>query len=142
MFELYRIFQRVRVLSMTVGLLLSGHANAADVYWLEQQAVDGYRVMLPNINVDKLIDDLAVFKSELARSEKKLAQQVELKRVKTSDNVLSILMPGGILYAAYKRRSYSEAVDQQKRVLEQYTEISGDLEDFRSTHQTVLVSNQ
>lgn len=142
MFELCGIFQKVRVLFMAVGLFASGYANAADIRWVKQKAGDGFSVMLPHVNIDKLIDDLALLKSELAKDERALAKQVEQKRVKTSDNVLSILMPGGLLYAAYKRHSYSQAVEQQNLLLEQFAEISNDLVEFSSTHRTVLVSNQ
>jgi hypothetical protein len=142
MFELCRIFQKVRILSLTLGLLASGQANAAEIRWVQQQADDGLSVMLPNINIDKLIDDLALLKTELVKDERELAKQVEQKRIKTSDNVLSILMPGGLLYAAYKRHSYSQIVEQQNRLIDQVTEISSDLIDFSSTHRRVLVSNQ
>ena len=142
MFDLFRMFQKTRVLLMAVGLLVSTGASAAEIRWVPQVTEDGFSIMTPDINPDVLIDDLFVLKARLAQDEKVLARQVEQKKVTGSDNVLSLLMPGGLIYAAYKRDVYSRAVEQHEWLSRQYAEISNDLVTFRSVQPTVLVANQ
>ena len=142
MFDLFRMFQKTRVLLMAVGLLVSTGASAAEIRWVPQITEDGFSIMTPDINPDVLIDDLLVLKARLAQDKKVLARQVEQKKVTSSDNVLSLLMPGGLIYAAYKRDAYSRAVEKHEWLSRQYAEISNDLVTFRSVQPTVLVSNQ
>ncbi len=142
MFDLFRMFIKVRVLFMALGLVASGVVNAAEIRWVPTMAEDGFSVMTPVVNTDAVIDELVVLKAELARSERVLAQQVEQKKVTGSDNVLSLLLPGGLIYAAYKRDAYSRAVEKHELLSRQYAEISSDLVTFRSVQPTVLVFNK
>jgi hypothetical protein len=112
---------------MAVSLGIPGWASAAEIQWLPAQAEDGFTVMMPNINLDTLVDEIAALKTELKHDESRLARRVEEKRVTGNDKVLSFLMPGGLLYAAYKKSAYNKAVRDHELVSSRLNEITTDL---------------
>lgn len=127
MVNLRVILRNARVLLMAVSLGIPGWASAAEIQWLPAQAEDGFTVMMPNINLDTLVDEIAALKTELKHDESRLARRVEEKRVTGNDKVLSFLMPGGLLYAAYKKSAYNKAVRDHELVSSRLNEITTDL---------------
>ncbi|WP_126456861.1 hypothetical protein [Sulfuriflexus mobilis] len=98
--------------------------------------------MAPSINMDVLVDEIAKLKIALKHDEKLLSRQEEQKRTKGSDAVLAFLLPGGLLYAAYKKNAHAEAVQAHELVSSRLKEISMDLVAFTAINGPVVVARR
>jgi hypothetical protein len=121
------VIRNVRVLSMIASLGISGWASGAEIEWSPEQGERGFTVMAPSINMDALVDEMVSLKTALKHDEKLLAREVEKKRITGNDKVLSFLMPGGLLYAAYKKSAYDKAVRDHELASSQSREITTEL---------------
>ena len=143
MFKLDLIIRNTRALTMVVSLgMMSGWANAAETLWTPKQDATGFTVMEPSINIDALVDDVVSLKIALKHDEKRLSHQVEQKRVTSNDTLLSFLLPGGMLYAAYKKSAHTNAVREHKLVSSQLLDITADLVALTTTAGPIVVAQR
>ncbi|MCK4742291.1 MAG: hypothetical protein KAT25_00575 [Sulfuriflexus sp.] len=143
MFKLRLIIRNTRVLMMTVSLgMMSGWANAAEILWTPEQDVAGFMVMEPSINIDALVDDVVTLKIALKQDEKRLSRQVEQKRITGNETWLSFLLPGGMLYAAYKKNAHTNAIREHKLVSSQLLDITVDLVALTTTAEPIVVAKR
>ena len=143
MFKLALIIRNTRVLTMVVSMLgMSGWAHAAETLWTPKQDVAGFMVMEPSIRIDALVDDVVSLKIALKHDEKRLSDQVEQKRVTGNDTLLSFLLPGGMLYTAYKKSAHSNAVREHKLVSSNLLDITADLVALTTTAGPIVVAKR
>lgn len=136
------VIRNVRVWLMVASLGIPGWTSAAEIQWVPKNDEKGFTVMMPDINIDALVDDIARLKIALRHDEKLLAEQVEQKRVTGNDKVISFLMPGGLIYAAYKKNAHSRAVQDHELVVSQLKEISTDLTALMAISGPVVVAKR
>ena len=143
MFKLGLIIRNTRVLTMVVSLgMMSGWANAAEILWAPKQDVAGFMVMAPSISIDALVDDVISLKIVLKHDEKRLSHQIEKKRVTGNDTFLSFLLPGGMLYAAYKKNVHANVVREHKLVSTQIKGITEDIAALTITTSPIVVAKR
>ncbi|MGD8743046.1 MAG: hypothetical protein PVH46_06425 [Granulosicoccaceae bacterium] len=142
MVNLRAIFRNVRVLLMAASLGIPGWASAAEIHWTPEQHKDGFTVMVPSINMDALVDEMVSLKSELKHDETLLARRMQEKRMTGNDKVLSFLMPGGMLYAAYKKSAYNKAVRNHERVTLQLKEVTTDIVALTTSSGPIAVAQR
>jgi len=127
MFNLHSFIRNTRVLLMVVTIGIPGWASAEVVQWEPKQDNAGFTVMMPSINIDVLVDEITRLKSSLKHDESILMREESKMRAKGSNNMLSYLLPGGLVYAAYKKISLDRVVQEQELVSAQLKEITTDL---------------
>jgi len=127
MFNLALIVRNTRILMTVVSLAVPGWASSAEIRWTPEQDEAGFTTLQPGINMDALVDEVVTLKVSLRHDEKQLSRQVKEKEITNSDTVLSILLPGGLMYAAYKKNAYNKVVNKHKLVLTQIDTISADI---------------
>lgn len=142
MFNRRVLFRNARVIFMVVSLCLPGWASAAEIEWLPQQSNNGLTVMIPSIDLDTLVDEMVAMKVKLKQNERVLAHRVEDKRVTGNDKVLAFIMPGGMLYTAYKKSAYNKAIKEHEQVSEQIEEITSDIVALTTTRGTIAVAQR
>ena len=142
MFTPRKIIRNTRVLMMLVSLGVSGWASSAEILWTPVQDAGGYTTMKPSINMDALVDEIVSLKSTLREEEKQLSHQVEKSRVTDNDTLLSIFLPGGLLYAAYKKSAHNQAVREHKLVSTQVKEITEDIIALTRIDGPIVVAKQ
>jgi len=122
-----KFIRNTRVLLMAISLGVPGLASSAEIIWTPVQDAAGYTTMKPGINMDALIDEVVSLKSTLRQDEKQMSRKVAKSRVTNNDTLLSIFLPGGFLYAAYRESVHNEAVREHKLIATQVKEISEDI---------------
>lgn len=143
MFKLGLIIRNTRALTMVVSMFgMSGWAHAAETLWTPKQDAAGFTIMEPSINIDGLVDDVFSLKITLKRDEKRLSHQAEQKRFTGNDSLLSFLLPGGMLYAAYKKSAHSNAVREHKLVSSNLLDITADLVALTTIAGPIMVAKR
>ena len=56
-----------------------------------------------------------------------LVQSVADKKLNSNDAIITVIMPGGLLYAGYKKVRYEQAKNELARVSADIEEFSGDI---------------
>ena len=136
------MFRNARVLLMAASLALPGWAGAAEIEWSPEQGKDGYTVMVPHIDIDVLVDEMVALKGTLKHDEQVLARKVEEKRMSGNDKVIAFLMPGGMLYAAYKKSAHATAVKEHERVTERLKEATTDIVTLTAVSGPITVAQR
>ena len=74
-----------------------------------------------------LAEDVEKLRGAFIRHQHKLIQQVENKQLKASDAIITILIPGGLFYAGYRKQELEQAKDALLAVTAEIEELSNDL---------------
>ena len=78
--------------------------------------------------------------SRLIQRKQTLVQTVEDKKLDSGDAVITVIMPGGLLYAGYKKARYEQAKEELARVIAEIEEFSDDLLAMQSGSAPVIVA--
>ena len=138
-------------LAVLTGSLLMTHAvNAGDVV-VSTAAEDrsspinivgpeGFVIQLPAVDIDALAEQLRELRSSLISRKQKLANELETKQFDSGDTLLALVMPGGLIYAGYKKAACARARHDLDEVSETIAEYSGDLALLQAQLQPVAVA--
>ncbi len=140
MLNIHGIIRRLSLMLFFASFGIPATAAEADIQWTPQATKGGFTVKLPNINNNALVDEIATLKIALMHDKKLLSRQAEQKRFKDKDTLLTAILPGGLLYAAYKKNAHAQAVQEYKLVSSQLKEITTDLAAFMTIDGPVLVA--
>jgi hypothetical protein len=121
-----------------MGLLGIAHAENADEVVMSTAPEDlpslastvgpqGFVTQLPAVDNIALVEQLNELRSSLILHKQELASELEEKKFDTGDAVLALVMPGGLLYAGYKKAAYARASQNLDDVSENIAEYSSDL---------------
>lgn len=142
MFKLRVTIRNTRVLMMVASLSISGWVNAAEIQWIPKQDSAGFTVNIPSISIEGLVNDVVTVKSALRHDEKLLSNRVERGRISGKESLLSLLLPGGMIYAAYKKNEHANAVREHKLVSAQIKGITEDLAALTITTAPIVVAKR
>ena len=142
MFKPGVIIRNTRILMMIASLGISGWANATEIQWTATQDKAGLTVVTPSISIDGLINDVVMLKTALKHDEEILSQRVEQGRITKGESLMSLLLPGGMLYAAYKKSNHVRAVSAHKQVLAQFNDLTEDLNVLMTNTLPILVAKR
>lgn len=137
--------------AVLTGLLLTTHAvNADDVPVSTTQSdqpvlvsmIDqkGFVVQLPAIDSGTLLEQLRVLRSALIAHKQVLAGKLDEKRFDSGDALLAVVMPGGLLYAGYKKAAHARALNNLEEISKNIATYSDDLAVLQEQLQPVSVA--
>jgi len=84
-------------------------------------------VQLPYVDRDTLLENVRHLRSRLILRKQELLQFVDDEQPDGGDALITIIMPGGLLYAGYKKARYENAKNELERISEDIEEYSDDL---------------
>ncbi len=120
----------------TAFMLQTAHAEQA---LLPVAGPDQFIIQLPDIDREALIEQVGALRSQLIQRKQALVQSVADKKLNSNDAIITVIMPGGLLYAGYKKIRYEQAKNELARVSADIEEFSGDLLAIQSRSVPVVV---
>ena len=102
----------------------------------------GFITQLQVVDTDTLVEQVQMLRSKLIVRKQQLVQEVDEKQLDTGDALLTVLMPGGLLYAGYKKAVYERARNDLSELSEDITEYSHDLTALTGQTTSVTVALQ
>ena len=87
-----------------------------------------------------LIEQLRTLRSQLIEHKQALVETVTDKKLDGNDAIITAIMPGGLLYAGYKKARYEQAKNELARVSADIEEYSGDILAMQSISAPVVVA--
>lgn len=140
MLNIHGIIRRFSLMLFFAGFGVQAAAATADIQWVPETIKGGFTVNVPSIDNDVLIGEIATLKIALIRDKQLLSSKVEQKRFKSKDTVLAALLPGGMIYAAYKKSAHAQAVKDVEQVSSQIKEITTDLAALTTIDGPILIA--
>ena len=119
----------------TAFLLQTAQAEQSTITTPDQLAIE-----LPDVDREALVDQLRTLRSRLIQRKQTLVQEVADKKMDSGDAVITVIMPGGLIYAGYKKARYEQAKNELDRVTLEIEEFSKDLLAMQSTSIPVVVA--
>ncbi|MGB5178873.1 MAG: hypothetical protein WBP44_09115 [Gammaproteobacteria bacterium] len=99
-------------------------------------------IQLPDVDREALVDQVRTLRSELIQRKQALLKSVADKQLDGGDALITIIMPGGLLYAGYKKLRYEQAKGELDSVSADIEEFSSDLLAVQSMAAPVVVALQ
>ncbi|MDX2458175.1 MAG: hypothetical protein QNL87_11780 [Gammaproteobacteria bacterium] len=118
-----KLFLSIAILC-TACMLLPAHAEQT---LARVTAPNQFTIQLPDVNREALIEQVRELRSQLIQRKQALAQIIADKKLDSSDAFITTIMPGGLIYAGYKKVRYEQAKNELASVTADIEEFSGDL---------------
>ena len=99
-----------------------------------------YTIQLPAVEHTDLVEQVEILRSQLIEDKQELVQDVADKELDGGDAIITIIMPGGLLYAGYKKARYEEAKNALASVSADIEELSTDILSLRSYSPPTVVA--
>ena len=135
---------KVKVLNILVlTAILSGLLTATDALAEERQLLtdrDGFCSSLRLLNKQLLTRHIQESRTRLRQQQADLRAKVKNQRFSGLDTIITIALPGGLLYAAIKHNAQLDERRQLERVTREITQLSGDLLTFQSAASSLQVA--
>lgn len=130
------------VTAFTTGSVLADQAGdhgtiQEQLIWVEAVEGNGFITQVPAIDSHLLAERIEQLRSELIQHQQQLTQAVEKTRLDTGDAVITVIMPGGLLYAGYRKREHTLAKNRLASVTDDIDELTRDLATSRDLASTV-----
>jgi hypothetical protein len=133
-----RLFILIASVSTTF-VLSTANAEQAPAF---VQAPGQFIIQLPDVDRELLAEQVSLLRSQLIARKQALVQSVADRQLDGGDALITIIMPGGLLYAGYKKARYEQARNELDRVSADIEEFSGDLLAMQSRSAPVVVALQ
>ena len=114
-----RLFMSIAIFC-TAFLLQTAHAEQT---LLQVTSPNQFVIQLPHVDRETLIDNVRTLRSQLIQRKQALVQTIADNKLDSSDAFIMTIMPGGLLYAGYKKASNAQAENE-------LASISADIEEF------------
>ena len=131
------VFRSITVLAFAAVLIMVKPAAAEDTVMLlpydrhagvlTMVGPQGVITRLQVVDADTLAEQVQQLRSELIARKQQLVDEVDEKKLDSGDALLTVLMPGGLLYAGYKKAAYERARNDLAEVSDDISEYSRDL---------------
>ena len=92
-----------------------------------QQDSEGFCTSLPQVENITLTHHIREWRTNLLEQQQRLAERVEQLKFSALDAVITLVMPGGLLYAAVKRGNHLEKRQDLSLLTQDIEQLSGDL---------------
>ena len=130
----------ILIASISIAFMLqAAHAEHAPVF---VGAPGQFIIQLPDVDREALAEQVRLLRSQLIERKQALVLSVADKQLDGGDALITIIMPGGLLYAGYKKARYEHAKHELDRVNADIEEFSGDLLAVQSRSAPVVVAMQ
>lgn len=114
---------------LTALMLQSAHAEQTLV---PVSDTGQFTIQLPAVDHAVLIEQVVTLRSQLIEHKQALLQTVEDKKLDGRDAIITAIMPGGLLYAGYKKARYEQARNELASISADIEELSADLLTLQS----------
>ncbi len=101
---------------------------------------DQFTIQLPAVDREALIEQIVKLRSQFIKHKQALVQMVADKKLDGRDAVITAIMPGGLLYAGYKKARYEQARNELASVSTDIQELSADLLSLQSRSAPTVVA--
>lgn len=88
---------------------------------------DQFIIQLPDVDRETLIEQVEILRAQMIQRKQALEQIVADKKLDSSDAIITVFMPGGLLYAGYKKVRYEQAKNELANVSANIEEFSNDI---------------
>ncbi len=112
-------------------------ASLEQLVWVETVDRNGFLAQVPTVDSQLLAERIELLRGELVQHQQQLSRAVEETRLDAGDAVITAIMPGGLLYAGYKKREHTLAKNNLASVTEDIDALTLDLAASRSLASTV-----
>jgi hypothetical protein len=102
-------------------------AGTHEPTWATTANDGGFYVDLPAVSPDKLMTLIRAYRTFLTRREAEIAKYLDENQLDAKDTLITIIMPGGLLYAAIRTGNLEQAKAELAEVTEDMEELSSDL---------------
>jgi len=82
---------------------------------------------LPNVDPEALVEKVDTLRTQLIERKEVLMRSLEEKKLDSSDVLIAAIIPGGLLYAGYKKLRYEQAKDELALLNAEIDEFGNDL---------------
>ncbi|MGD8875232.1 MAG: hypothetical protein PVH38_08795 [Gammaproteobacteria bacterium] len=86
-----------------------------------------FAIQLPQVDRDVLVELVGALRTQLILRKQELLQRVADSQLDGGDALITAIMPGGLLYAGYKKARYENAKSELDRISEDIDEYSDDI---------------
>jgi hypothetical protein len=98
------------------GRILAHKANAG-----------GFYTVLPSVNSEHLAELLRLYRASLEQREEEITRYLDENQMGTADVLITVIMPGGLIYAAARKADLEEARSELTEITANMSELSRDL---------------
>ncbi len=102
-----------------------------DLFYIEHD--DGLVANIPAHATPETLQHVQSFHSELKTRQARCAEDLESTRFKTQDTLISIVLPGGLLYAINKQQRHETAKQSYAKVSQQLQDLQHDLARLKTS---------
>jgi len=133
------IRQPLMLFALLLGCLLQcAQADENDRFMLQDS--DGFVITLPNATDSTVTLHLMALQQDLETQLSQLKEDVQRKSFKAIDTLVTVVMPGGLIYAKLRMDSYKHSERAMIRVNEELTQITGELVAFRADNGEIMIA--
>jgi hypothetical protein len=121
----------------TAFILQTAHAEQTPALLA---ARDQFAIQLPDVDREALAEQVGILRSQLIQRKQALIQIIADNKLDSSDAFIMTIMPGGLLYAGYKKATCEQARNELASVSADIEEFSGDLLAMQSGLASAVVA--
>ena len=103
-------------------------------------APNHFVIQLPVVDRKALAEQISVLRSQLIQRKQALIQVIADNELDSSDAVIMTIMPGGLLYAGYKKATCEQAKNELASVSADIEEFSSDLLAMQSGSASAVIA--
>lgn len=140
----YLLLIQISLSTQATGLIAEPIVPTDASIWIQMDSQSGLVISLPAVSPYELMEQLAKTQSELEAQKSDLTRIAQESKFTIEDGIITAVMPGGLVYAAYVSQRHLRAVTRLASVSRQLIELSEDLSKFRAANieSTLLASTQ
>ena len=101
---------------------------------------EGFYTSLPNVSNITVTQHLLETQQDLKLQLEDLQQQIKRKSFKVIDTLITVIMPGGLIYAKLRLDSFKHSQQAAARVSDELDQISSDLVAFQTESGELVVA--
>ena len=124
---------------LLLTLVLQG-AHAADNERFLMADSQGFVTSLPNVSEVTVTQHLLELQQDLETEVGLLKEEVKRKSFKALDTLVTVVMPGGLIYAKLRHDSYKRSEGRLLEANDRLEQISGELIAFQTDNGEVLLA--
>ncbi|HEC16657.1 MAG TPA: hypothetical protein ENI99_08840 [Sedimenticola sp.] len=114
------------------GAPASSSADSKGYILLQTNRESGLIISLPAVSVNGLFEEMGEVRSNLQAHKAELSRMAEARKFNISDGLITVVMPGGFLYAAIVQQRHHLAVEKLNNVTARLDELTQEIARFRT----------
>jgi len=101
--------------------------DAQNRNWTPTENEGGFYTALPAVNNKQLVGLIRNYQEALTQREQEITRYLDENRLDTADVLITVIMPGGLIYAAVRKANLEEARAELTEITDDMDELSRDL---------------